>query len=157
MSSVTINRRSRKAGVMSLDVLIAVCLLAILASGVYGMLPVVRKSQITGDQEARAVQMAARMIEHIQLLKPSDLTQGNLSALHLIDDGSYSSPFSIGHVPLDEASCYSPAQTLPDGDGELAINTFADGSKEVRVTISWTSPSGQTRSISSGTILGAYR
>ncbi|HMS56377.1 MAG TPA: hypothetical protein PKA27_13340 [Fimbriimonadaceae bacterium] len=147
----------RRAGVMSLDVLVGTFVLAIIAAGVYGMLPVVRQAQLSGTQESIAVNMAARMVEHIQLLKPSDLTRSNLSSLHLIDDGDYDLPYSITHVPLDEASRYSPAQALPSGTGSIDIVTLGDGSKEVQIQISWESASGRTRTIRSGTILGAYR
>jgi hypothetical protein len=57
---------------------------------------------------------------------------------------------------MDEASMYSPAQSLPNGEGRLWLTDLDGGSIRVDVEISWIDRS-QRVSHRTGTIVGGYR
>lgn len=101
--------------------------------------------------------MCVRLIEQLQLLKASDVEAQTLSALNLIDAGQTEPPYSFSHIPLDEASRYSPSQVLQNGRGTLSVTTLDADSVRLDVTIRWTSSKGKEMSVSSGTIIGGYR
>ena len=100
---------------------------------------------------------ANRMIEQLQLLKPSDVTASTLSQLNLIDSGQTAAPYTFTSIPLDHASQYSPRQALPNGTGTLDVIALPNSSVEVRVRIGWTSSSRRARTLQSGLILGGFR
>jgi Tfp pilus assembly protein PilV len=152
-----IPKRHRRQGVIILDVLAAVFVLAIGAAAVFGLIPVVQKSQRAANDENKAVQMGNRMIEHLHLLPARDLTVSNLQGLNLLDGEQTGSPYSFTNVPMDDASGYSPAQVLKNASATLEIDDIDSGSKRATIVIAWTSASGKSKSLTMGTIVGGYR
>ena len=118
---------------------------------------VTERSHFISKDETRAAQMAARLVEQIQLLKVKDVNPSTLRALNLIDTNSTASPYSFSDIPLDYGTQYSPSQVLRQGTGRLTMATMANGSIRVLATINWRSTSGRARSYTTGTIIGAYR
>jgi hypothetical protein len=152
------NRRSRRrSGSVLLDSVIGLTLLAMGAASFYSLFPVISKTHAIGDQEQKATQIATKMLEHIQLLSPGKLTATNLSGMQLIDANQTASPYTFNNCPLDDSTDYSPAKALKNGTGTLAVSDIASGSKQVVVTITWKSVTGKTETLTTGTILGAYR
>ncbi len=137
--------------------LVGVLVLAMGAAAYFSMYPVVHRSQKMAHEETVAIQLAARMVEHIQLLRPADINEGSLMGLQLINSDSDGQPWSFSTIPLDQGSGYSPAQALRKGQGYMTTQDLSAGSKLVRIEIRWTSPSGTARSFTTGTILGGYR
>lgn len=115
------------------------------------------RAQRVSREEAIATQLCNRFIEQVRLLRPRDVNYSTLSQLNLIDGQISANNFSFTHIPLDEASMYSPAQLLKDGQGQLTILDLPDNAKELRVVMTWKSSSGKSRQLRSGTILGGYR
>ena len=146
-----------RRGALSLDALMGVFVVSLGAAAFFSLMPVVDRSQRIAREESMATQLTNRMIEQLQLLKPSDVTSSTLSQLNLIDAGQTSSPFSFSSVPLDDASHYSPRQALRDGTGTLEVVSLPNNSTEVRVRIGWTSASGRARTVQSGVVLGGFR
>lgn len=150
-------KRTKKRGALFIEVLLGIFVLSMGAAAMFSLFPTLTRAERISREESIAGQLSNRYLEHIQLLRPTELTRTNLSQLGLIDEGETELPYAFTHVPLDEASGYSPARMLRNGAGELDIDVLEDGSKLVTVTISWKSSSGISRSFRSGTVLGAYR
>lgn len=151
-------RRNRTTkGAIILDVLAAVFILGLGAAAVFGLLPVVKKSQTIANDENKAMQMANRMIEHLHLLPARDISLATLRGLNLVDENQTGSPYSFAHVPMDDASLYSPAQVLKNAVATLEIEDTDANSKKAVIRISWKSASGKTKQITTGTIIGGYR
>jgi hypothetical protein len=91
------------------------------------------------------------------MLPANDITIDNLTALNLIDDDQSAQPLSFTHVPLDEASRCSPAQALRDADAELSFAEIDGGSVRVLITMTYTTDSGFSKTINTGTVVGAFR
>lgn len=91
------------------------------------------------------------------MLRAQDVNITALSQLNLIDSGQSGNVLSFTHVPLDEASKYSPAQALKNGQGQLTITDLTSGSKKIDLVVSYKSPWGTTKQVSTGTIIGGYR
>lgn len=148
--------RTRRGGVF-IESLVSIFVLGLGASAFFTLLPTLQKSKHIAGSHTKALQMANRMVEQVQLLRARDLTASTLTSLNLIDAGQTTSPYSFSRVPLDEASCYSPAQMLREGTGRMNVVTLASGSKRVEITISWRSESGRMASLTTGTVIGGYR
>jgi len=56
-----------------------------------------------------------------------------------------------------EASGYSPARLLPGGRGLFTVESIENGCARIQMEINWRSPTGSTRKVTTGTIIGAYR
>lgn len=149
-------QRSKRGGVF-LESLMSLFVLGLGASAFFSLLPTMQRSKHIANNSSIALQLAGRMIEQVQLLKKRDLNAKTLTQLNLIDANQTGSPYSFSRVPLDDASRYSPAQLLRNGTGIMTMTTLASGSVKVDLTISWTSASGRTASINTGTIIGAYK
>ncbi len=147
----------RRPGSISIDALTAVFVTALGAAAYFSLVPVVDKAQHVAREESVATQLANRMIEQLQLLKPSDITASTLSQLNLIDQGQTSPPYTFSTIPLDQASRYSPREALPNGTGTLEVVSLANNTLELHVQIGWRSSSGRTRTLQSGLILGGFR
>ena len=52
---------------------------------------------------------------------------------------------------------YSPNQVLRNAVATMSVDDLSVNSKRIVLFMSWTSASGKTRSITTGTILGGYR
>jgi hypothetical protein len=152
-------RRPRRSvqGFLLVDVIIGMFFLVMTTLALMSLFPVIKKGEQTSTEESKAIQMCNRMIEHIQMLGADDINITNLTALNLIDAGQTSQPLSFAHVPLDEAARYSPAQVLRNPTATITYGTVTGGSVRVRVTMQYTSDTGQTKTIRTGTIVGAFR
>jgi hypothetical protein len=139
------------------DSLVAVFTLALGALSFFALYPTIHRSQEMASDEVRAVQIAHRFIEHIQLLKPADITESTLSGLNLIEPGQASQPYEFSKIPMDESSFYSPHRTLREGRGFVSWVPVDAGAVRVEVVIEWISASGLQRRIETGTIVGGYR
>lgn len=140
-----------------MDVLVGSFILALGAAAFFSMMPVVSRSEHLAREESVATQIAQRMVEHVQLLKTSDLNATTLTSLNLIESGQTASPYSFSQSPLDQGSDYSASTALKNGQGVLSVEDIGTNSKKVTVTVTWTSASGKTRSITTGTVVGGYR
>jgi len=157
LAKVKFLQKKRIGGSVLLDGMLAVLMIAMAAAAFFGLLPAFTHSQITSADEGKAVQMAQRMIEHLQLLKPADLNASTLSTINLIDPGQDEAPFSFSEIPLDEATGYSPSRAIKNGQAEMDIEDLDANSKKVTITMTWTSPKGKTQTFTTGTVLGGYR
>jgi len=150
------NRRRRARGVVLLDVLLGVFTVTLMAAGIFSLLPSVHKSQDLAVEQARATQLANRMLEHLQLLTPDTLNGETLLKLNLID--SYGGgKYVFTNVPLDAGARYSPATALPQGTGSFTMTDIEAGSVRIDLEIAWKSGSGKSQKISTGTIVGGHR
>ena len=137
--------------------MIGITIMAMGAVSFYSVFPVIGKAHQITDSQQKATQIATKMLEHIQLLPPTKLDASTLATMQLIDSGQSTSPYTFTHLPMDESTDYSPSTALKNGTGTLEINNLQWGSKQVVVTITWKSASGQNQSVTMGTVLGAYR
>ncbi len=149
--------RRRVQGFLLVDVIIGMFFLVMATLSLMSLFPVIKKSEQMSTEESKAIQMCNRLIEHIQMLGAKDINGANLTSLNLIDAGQTSQPYSFTRVPLDEASHYSPAQALRNATGTLTYGTVTGNSVRVVVTLQYTSDTGQTKTIRTGTIIGAFR
>jgi hypothetical protein len=122
----------------------------------FTLLPVIQRSAETSSQETLAIQISSRLIEHIQMLNPTDCNAATLSSLNLIDNNQTSSPFYFSNIPLDNGSNYSPSKCLPSGQGLLTITDLGGGSVLCQVKVLWRGTAG-TKTYTTATILGGYR
>ena len=155
--SVAKSKWRRNRGSLLIDVVVGMFILMMATLSLMSLIPIVKQSEHMSSDESKCVQMTTRLIEHIQMLGADDVTPKVLESLNLIDAGQSGSPYSFTHVPLDEASMYSPAQVLDDADCELTITTLADGSKRVDILFAYRSKSGDRRTMKTGTVIGAFR
>jgi len=150
-------RARRRRGALLIDLLIAVFVLSVASLSFFSLFPTIARSQRIAKDETVAQQMSQRLVEQLNLLKPSDITPQVLTSLNLIDAGQTQAPYSFSNIPLDQASRYSPSQALQSGTGSLAVTQLDAQSVRLDVTISWKSSKGKTISVTTGTILGGYR
>lgn len=150
-------RARRCRGALLIDLLIAVFVLSVASLSFFSLFPTIARSQRIARDETIAQQMSQRLVEQLNLLKPSDITPQVLTGLNLIDSGQTQPPYSFSNIPLDQASRYSPSQALQNGTGSLAVTQLDAQSVRLDVTITWKSSKGKTMSVTTGTILGGYR
>lgn len=150
-------RARRCRGALLIDLLIAVFVLSVASLSFFSLFPTIARSQRIAKDETIAQQMSQRLVEQLNLLKPSDITPQVLTGLNLIDSGQSQAPYSFSNIPLDQASRYSPSQALQNGTGSLAVTQLDAQSVRLDVTITWKSSKGKTMSVTTGTILGGYR
>lgn len=151
------SRRRRVKGAILVDVLIGMFFLVMTSLSVMSLFPVIKKGEQMSTERAKAVQMCNRVLEHVQMLGAKDVTYANLLALNLIDSSSMAQPYSFTHVPMDEASRYSPAQALRNADAQISHTSLSDGSVRVNVSIAYVSDTGHAEKIETGTVIGAFR
>lgn len=149
--------KGKARGSFLLDVMLSVFVISLAAAAFFTLFPTFKRSERLSQEESKASLMAQRMIEHLQLLKPKDINASTLSQLNLIDAGQTQAPYSFSHIPLDEGSMYSPNQVLRNAVATMSVDDLSVNSKRIVLFMSWTSASGKTRSITTGTILGGYR
>ncbi len=151
-------RVSKRLGSFSIDALTAIFVASLGAAALYTLVPMIDKSQVVAREDSIASQLCNRFIEQLRLLKPKDINFTTLRGLNLVDPSPSVAPtYSFTNIPLDDASKYSPAQTLKNATGTLTVVQLAGRAVELRVALSWKSTSGKTRSYQTGTILGGYR
>lgn len=150
-------RRRSQRGALLVDAVIGMFFFVLLSLSVLSLFPVIKRGEQISTERAKAVQMCNRILEHVQMLGAKDVNYSNLVALNLIDDTTNAQPYSFTHVPMDEASLYSPAQVLRDADGRLSYTDLGDGSIQVNVSLEYTTDTGHTDRIETGTIIGGYR
>lgn len=149
--------KRRQRGGLLVDVLIGMFFMIMATMSLMSLFPVIKRGEQISTEDTKAVQMCNRLVEHIQMLGAKDITVANLTALNLVDQGQASLPLSFTHIPLDEASLYSPHQVLRDANGNLNYQTIGGGAILVTVTLEYVSDSGQKRVIQTGTVVGAFR
>lgn len=149
--------RRRTTGALLIDVMLGIFMLVLATVALMSLYPVIKRGEMMSSDETKAVQMTTRLIEHIQMLGADDVNGQVLESLNLIDAGQTLQPYSFTHIPLDEASMYSPAQVLDDANGNLTITTLADGSKRVDIKLDYRSKSGELQTVQTGTVIGAFR
>jgi len=149
--------RRRDRGALLVDVLIGMFLLVMTSLSIMSLFPVIKRGEQMSTEESKAIQMCNRLIEHVQMLPADDINIKNLSALNLIDGGQTTQPLSFTNVPLDEASRYSPGQSLRDADAELTYAQIGGGSVRVLITMTYTTDTGFTKTINTGTVVGDFR
>ncbi|MCH7903725.1 MAG: hypothetical protein IH944_04065 [Armatimonadetes bacterium] len=137
--------------------MLGIFMLVLATVALMSLYPVIKRGEMMSSDETKAVQMTTRLIEHIQMLGADDVNGQVLESLNLIDAGQTLQPYSFTHIPLDEASMYSPAQVLDDANGNLTITTLADGSKRVDIKLDYRSKSGELQTVQTGTVIGAFR
>jgi hypothetical protein len=147
---------TRNRGALTIDGLIATAILGLGAVGIYSLYPVLHRTQQMSKYRVKAVQIGNRMIEHLQLLRPENLTSANLETLNLIQPGQQGFPWRFDRIPMDEASLYSPAQSLPSGQGRLWLTNLPGNSIRAEIEVSWVDRS-QRVVHRTGTIIGGYR
>ena len=153
----TRTQRRRQGGNILLEALVSSFTAALLGTAIFPLITGITRSQELAGDQAKATQMANRMIEHLQLLKASDLTAETLNQLDLVDPDSTGSPYSFTHVALDEGSGYSPAKVLRNADAKFTLVPISSASVRVDVEIKYKSASGREATYTSGTIIGGYR
>lgn len=149
--------RRTKSGSILIDALIGLSILSMGAVAYYGLMPVIARSHEIAQQESKAGQIAARLSEEYGMLKPSEINTSTLAGLHLIDTSQISQPWSFSHIPLDDGTDYSPAKVLRNGSGRITATPIAQNSILITIQVSWTSPTGVARSLTTGTVVGGYR
>lgn len=129
------------------------------AAAYMSLVPVTDRAQRLAREDALASQLCNRFIEQLRLLKPKDVNNSTLTQLNLVDPNSEpsSATYYFSHIPLDEASKYSPAQLLNNAVGTMKLVNLPDNAMEIRVTMTWKSASGKSRLLKTGTVLGGYR
>ena len=159
LTKVKVQKCKKLRGGMLLDVMVGIFFLLMSSLTFAALFPTVKRAEAMSKNESKAVQMTGRLIEHIQMLPAKDINAESLTALNLIDTGQLgqAQPWSFTHIPLDEASMYSPAQVLRDADGQITTTTLAGGSVKVLITLTYTSESGKTKTIKTGTVVGSFR
>ena len=152
-----VRTRRRQRGALLVDVMLGMLFLMFATLTLMSLFPVVKKGEQMSTEQSKAVQMCDRLLEHVQMLGAKNINGQNLTALNLIDAGQAAQPYKFTHIPLDEASRYSPAQVLRGADGSLTYTTINGNAVKVLVTLSYVSDTGTKQTIQTGTIVGAYR
>jgi len=147
----------KRKGAFAVDALMAIFVVSLGAAAFMSFTPVTDRAQRLAREDAIATQLCNRFIEQIRLLKPKDITASTLSQLNLVHSVTSPGVYSFSNIPLDEASRYSPAQLLRNGTGTLVVVDMPDNAKRLEVTMTWTSASGKSRTLQTGTVLGGYR
>ncbi|KAA0240077.1 MAG: hypothetical protein EDM74_01990 [Armatimonadetes bacterium] len=150
-------RRGKRSGSILIDAIVGVFVLALAASAFFSMMPVIDRAQRIAHEQSTASNMAARMVEHLQLLNAKDLNVEALTSLELIDAGQDGLPYRFDNVPLDDSTGFSPAQAFRNGTGSLDIVELSAGARKAVVTIGWVSDSGKSKSFVTATVLGGYK
>lgn len=148
---------SRRHGALLVDVVLGLFFFLVFALCFAALFPVIKRAQIMSMHESKAVQMTSRLVEHLQMLPSKDVNATSLIALNLIEPGQSEQPWSFSKIPLDHASQYSPDQILRDANGTITTTSLADGSVKVIVRLSYTTETGKTKNIRSGTVIGSFR
>lgn len=149
--------RKKNRGAILIDALVGLFILGMGAIAYYGLLPVIHRAHEIAQQDSKAAQIAARVTEQVGMLKPSEINATTLNQLNLIDANQAGQPWTFSHIPLDDGTSYSPAKVLRNGQGTITTTNLSNSSVLVNVTVTWSSPSGASRSFSTGTVVGGYR
>src|ERR1051326_4192898 len=144
--------RRTKSGSILIDALIGIFIVGMGAVAYFGLMPVVARSHQIAQQESKAGQIATRLSEEFGMLKPNEINTSTLVGLHLIDSSRVSQPWSFTNIPLDDGTDYSPAKVLKNGTGTISTTDIGQGSTLVTIRVAWTSPTGVSRSFTTGTV-----
>jgi len=150
-------RLRKKAGSVYLDVILGVFILSLSAAAFYTVFPKIGKVQDLAMQRSRAMHIANRIIDELQLMRPANITTANLYALNYIDATQTQSPYTISDLPIDDGIDYSPRKVLKNGSATLTVTSIDSGSKRCVITVNWTSEAGKPESFKMGTVVGGYR
>lgn len=163
-------KRRTQSGSLIIDTLVGLLIFALGAAAFYSLMPALQQGEKISKYESVAAQISGRMIEHLQTLRPSEVTADNLTQMNLIDAGQTQSPYSFTNVPMDQATLYSPSQALPNGRAEMSIASIDSKALLVVIEVSWDAfagrrrpakskapPKQQRRTYTTGTVIGGYR
>lgn len=163
-------RKKRQSGFLIIDTLVGIFIFAVGAAAFFSLMPALQQGEKVSKYESLATQISGRMIEHLQTLRPSEITTANLRRLNLIDAGQTASPYSFTNVPMDQATLYSPSQALPNGQASMTITAIDSKALLVVIRVSWdafagkrmppkssSAPKQQRRTFTTGTVIGGYR
>ncbi len=150
-------RQRTRRGAILLDVMVGMFVLSLSAMAVFALIPTAHRAQAIASEEAKASNMAMRMLEQLQQLKVSELNPSILNQLGFVDTGQAASPYAFTNVPLDDATGMSPAKALRNGTGEFGLTPIAANSVRIDLEIRWRSASGRDRVLRTGTVIGGYR
>jgi type II secretory pathway component PulJ len=153
----SMRRKRRSQGFMLVDAIVGVMILALGAASFYGLFPVIRRSHVIAREEAQAVQISSRMIEHLQMLSTRDINLETLQHLNLVTKQNEKGEYIFTDVPMDDASLYSPRNVMIDGRGRFKVTELENDSLYIEVIVSWRSPTGRRKRTHSGTVIGGYR
>ncbi|MCH7945723.1 MAG: hypothetical protein IIC73_06890, partial [Armatimonadetes bacterium] len=131
-------KRRRNRGALLIDVLMGMVMLMLATLTLMSLFPVIMRGERISEDQTKAVQMVSRVVEHLQMLPADDLNAATLTSLNLIDQGQTFPPYSFTHIPLDEASMYSPAQVLRDANGTINVTPLPDGSARADILLTYT-------------------
>ncbi len=141
-----------RRGVMLIDAMIGVMMLALVAMIFAAALNGAALSRGMADGQTKAVIILGRQMESIRNVGYANLNYTSLLYYGLIDGSSTTSPYSFtnaGQVISDQVS-----NILKDGAGTVQITDVTDTIRQVTVTVSWSSHTG-TRSVSATTQLAS--
>ncbi len=119
-------------------------------------LPTLARSAAMADENSKATQLAARMIEQLRLARFENLNYSTLRGLGLVDEWSGSGPYTFTNIAVDGSIGFSPAKALKNGKGEIEIRDVNVNLKTVVVRIRWTAASRASRIVELETAVGRY-
>ena len=125
--------KRKQRGSMLIDSLMGAFVLSLSAIAYFALVPTTHRLQQVAKEYTVANAMANRFIEQLQLLKPSDINAATLTSLDLIDAGQSAPPYNFSHIPLDEASGYSPSRMLKGGSATMNVTSMDAGSKKIDI------------------------
>ena len=149
--------KRRHRGAILVDAMVSVFVLAMGSAALFGLMPVLHRSQKIVQNEGTATQIANRMLEHVQMLYARDLNFATLRALNLVDVQAGPNRYSFTNVPMDQASRYSPSTLLLRGQGLMIVSDLPNSAKLVTIEVSWQEPQGGRRTYRTGTVVGGYQ
>ena len=144
-------------GSIYLDVILGVFILSLSAAAFYSVFPKIGKVQDLPMQRSRAMHIANRIIDELQLMRPGNITAANLYALNYIDGTQTKSPYTISDLPIDDGLDYSPRKELKNGSATLTVTPIDSGSVRCVILIQWTSEAGKPETLKAGTVVGGYK
>src|SRR5437016_10454461 len=94
-SSVIRRVRKKASGSIYLDVILGVFILSLSAAAFYSVFPKIGRVQDLAQERSRAMMIGNRVIDHLQMMRPQDITTANLIALQFCGNSANGSPYTI--------------------------------------------------------------
>lgn len=150
------NRR-RNRGVLLLEALVGSLILMLATVSILSLVTMTKRGQVMSEEKTKAVQMLAHLVDQVQMLPADQIDDTTLIGLNLVDAGGSGTSLTFNNVALDDQYGYSASDVFRNPATTLDISTAADGTKRIDVQLSYTSISGQTVTVQSGTYVGSFR
>lgn len=151
------NNRRRNRGTLLIEALIGSLILMLATVTILSLVTMTKRGQKMSEDKTKAVQMLANIVDQVQMLPADQITDVNLVGLNLVDAGGVGTSLTFNNVPLDDQYGYSASDVFIDPATSLNIGTLSDGTKRIDVQLSYTSASGETQTVKSGTYVGYFR